>query len=76
MSYAKIEIERLQTICNKRIQDLRKFKGGNLSESSRLKIEEACNHLLCLCELADQRIVELSQEDAYFISYNLSKFDW
>ena len=72
MSYAKIEVGNLQNVCSKRIQELRKFKGENLSETRRLKIEAVCDHLLCLCELADQRVVGLSREDAYFISYNLS----
>ena len=70
MSYIKIEVEHLQKVCESRLKDLSKFK-GTLDTDLRNHIEDACNRLLCMCELADQRIVELSKDDSYLISYNL-----
>lgn len=70
MSYIKIEVEHLQRVCKARLKDLSKFK-GTLDTDSRAFIENACNRLLCMCELADQRIVKLSKDDSYLISYNL-----
>lgn len=70
MSYIKIEIEHLQKICESRLKDISKFK-GTLDTDCKRNIEDTCNRLLCMCELADQRIVELSKNDSYLISYNL-----